>query len=380
MIRIAAHVWALVLTVCVAQAQTFSTKAEHAILVDHETGTVLYDKAADVPVPPASLAKLMTMEVVFDRLKRGRLALEDEFIVSEDAWRRGGEASGGSTMFLRPRSRVKVADLIRGVIVQSGNDASITLAENIAGDEATFAKLMNERAAKIGMTDSTFRNSTGLPDPEQRVTLRDMVRLARHLYDTYPEYYPIYSERSFEWDGIEQPNRNPLLASGLEADGLKTGYTEESGYAIVGSAVEDGRRLFVALSGMESARDRATQSVALLRWGMRAFEPRELVEAGRSLGEVKLFGGASATVPVEADGPVVVFLPVAGADDLRAEIVYTGPVPAPVAKGDAIARLRVTRDGELTQETPLFAAADVPRGALHQRALDAALEWVQFWN
>ena len=363
-----------------AQAQVFETKAGQALLVDHETGTVLFDKNADEPIPPASLAKLMTMEVVFHRLSTGRLDPADEFVVSEGAWRRGGEASGGSTMFLRPRSRVGVMDLVRGVIVQSGNDASITLAEGIAGDEATFARLMNERARAIGMKDSTFRNATGLPDPEQRVTLRDMVTLARHLFDTYPDYYRIYSERSFEWNRIEQPNRNPLLDAGLGADGLKTGYTEESGYAIVGSAEDEGRRLFLAMSGMESSRDRAREATSLLRWGTRAFEPRELVAANTTLGEVKVFGGAKPTVPVAAPTPVVVFLPIAGASELTAEIAYTGPVPAPIAAGDPIAVLRVKRGDDITQETPLVAAEDVARGPLHRRALDAALEAAQFWN
>ena len=363
-----------------AFAQLTETKAGQAILVDHQTGTVLFAKEADMPIPPASLAKLMTMEVVFSRLESGRLSLDDEFTVSEDAWRRGGEASGGSTMFLRPRSRVQVRDLIRGVIVQSGNDAAIVLAENIAGDEPTFARLMNERAEAIGMTGSTFRNATGLPDDEQRVTLRDMVVLARHLFDTYPEFYAIYSERSFEWNRIEQPNRNPLLSAGLGADGLKTGYTEESGYAIVGSAEQEGRRLFLALSGLESSRDRATEASSLLRWGFRSFEPAQLLDANEPVGEVRLYGGTSPTVKVTSGAPVIVFLPIAGRDELTAEIVYDGPIPAPVAKGDQIARLRVRRGDTVTQESPLVAAESVERGPIYLRALDAAREAVQFWN
>ena len=363
-----------------ARAQSFESSAGQAILMDHATGTVLFDKNADERIPPASLAKLMTMEVVFDRLRSGILSVEDEVTISEDAWRRGGEASGGSTMFLRPRSRVKVGDLIRGVIVQSGNDASIALAEHVAGNEATFARLMNERAAAIGMNDSTFRNATGLPDPEQRVTLRDMVRLARHLFETYPDYYAIYSEREFEWNRIRQPNRNPLLDADLGADGLKTGYTEESGYAIVASATQDGRRLFLAVSGLESSRQRASEATKLLRWGWRAFEPRDLFEAGASIASVRLYGGTIQTVPVTTSGPVTIFLPIAGRSELTAEVAYDGPVPAPVRKGDQIAVLRVLSGETVTQETPLIAAESVDRGPIYLRALDAARELVQFWN
>ena len=378
--RLAAALLACLILGLPAHAQSFTTKAGQALLIDHQTGTVLLDKNADALIPPASLAKLMTMEVVFDALRTGRLALEDELVVSEDAWRRGGEASGGSTMFLRPRSRVSVADLIRGVIVQSGNDAAIVLAENVAGDERTFAELMNERAAKIGMTRSTFRNATGLPDPEQRVTLRDMVTLARHLFETYPEFYPIYSERSYEWNRIEQPNRNPLLGADIGADGLKTGYTEESGYALVGSAVQDGRRLFLGMSGLESSRDRSREAVALMRWGFKAFEPRELVDAGTPLGAVQVYGGSAATVDVAAETPVVVFLPISGRDELTAEIAYQGPVRAPIARGDEIAVLRVRRGDQVTQETPLVATEDVAVGPIYMRAWDAAREAVMFWN
>ena len=363
-----------------AMAQGFDTDARQALLVDHGTGTVLFDKGADERIPPASLAKLMTMEVVFSRLRAGALSLEDEVTISEDAWRRGGEASGGSTMFLRPRSRVKVEDLIRGVIVQSGNDASIALAEHVAGNEITFARLMNERAAAIGMSDSTFRNATGLPDPEQRVTLRDMVKLARHLFETYPEYYTIYAERDFEWNRIRQPNRNPLLDADLGADGLKTGYTEESGYAIVASASKDGRRLFLALSGLESSRARAREATELLRWGWRAFEPRDLFGAGENVAEIRVYGGAAPSVPVTTGGPVTIFLPIAGRADLKAEVAYDGPVPAPIREGDTIAVLRVRSDDRITQETPLLAARSVERGPIYMRALDAAREFVQFWN
>ena len=363
-----------------ANAQAIETKAGQAILVDHETGTVLFAKNADERIPPASLAKLMTMEVVFDALSKGRIGLQDTVRVSEDAWRRGGEASGGSTMFLSVNSEVSIENLIRGVIVQSGNDASITLAEAIAGSEATFARLMNERARELGMTDSTFRNATGLPDPEQRVTLRDMVKLARHLFETYPEFYRIYSEDAFTWNRIRQPNRNPVLTMGIGGDGLKTGYTEESGYALVASAEQNGDRLFLAVSGLESAKDRREEARSLLLWGFRSFERRRLFGEGDTVADVRVYGGAQDTVPVRAQAPIDIFLPIAGRDALTAEVAYEGPVQTPVRVGDPIATLRVRRGDEVTQETPLYAAENVERGPLHRRALDAAREALVFWD
>lgn len=367
-------------TATCAYSQAIETKAEQAIVVDHETGTILLAKNADEPIPPASLAKLMTMEVVFHALEQGRIGLQDTVPISEDAWRRGGEASGGSTMFLRVNSEVAIEDLIRGVIIQSGNDASIALAEALAGSEETFARLMNERARAIGMTNSTFRNATGLPDPEQRVTLRDMVLLARHLYETYPEFYELYSEESFTWNRIRQPNRNPVLSMGIGGDGLKTGFTEESGYALVASAEQNGDRLFLAMSGLESANDRAREARALLQWGFRSFERRRLFEAGETVAEVRVYGGTLPNVEVEAAAPIDVFLPIAGREQLEAEVAYDGPVRTPIRAGDRIATLRVRRGDEITQETPLVAADNVDTGPIYRRAFDAARESLVFWD
>ncbi|MEL6435169.1 MAG: D-alanyl-D-alanine carboxypeptidase family protein, partial [Pseudomonadota bacterium] len=254
-----------------AHAQLFETKAQQAVLIDVDTRSILFNKDADAQVPPASLAKLMTMEVVFNALKTGQLSLEDEFIVSENAWRTGGAVSGGSTMFAELNSSIRVEDLIRGVIIQSANDGSIVLAEGMAGTEATFANLMNERAREIGLRNSVFTNSTGLPDPLQKATMRDLVTLAMHIQREYPTYYQYYSEPDFTWNKITQRNRNPLLSMEIGADGMKTGFTEESGYAIVGSAENDGRRLIVAMSGMADQRERAQEARKLLEWGRRAF-------------------------------------------------------------------------------------------------------------
>ena len=360
-------------------AQNYDTKAEQALLLDHGSGTVLFAKNADERVPPASLAKLMTMEVVFDRIRSGRLQLDELVTISEKAWREGGANSGGSTMFAELGSQVPVEDLVRGVIIQSGNDASIALAEHIGGTEDVFARLMTERARALGMEDSTFRNSTGLPDPEQLVTMRDMVTLARHLFETYPEFYRLYSEDSFTWNGITQRNRNPLLGENLGADGLKTGYTEASGYALVASAVRDGDRLFLAMSGLDSIRERAQEARSLMSWGTRAFERRRLFEAEEVVGGARVYGGSSREVGLVAGGPVDIFLPLTDRNDLRASIVYDGPLQAPISKGQPVGVLQVRQGDRVTQETPLFAAEDVGSGALHQRALDAAQEALFSW-
>ena len=360
-------------------AQNYESRADQALLLDHDSGTVLYAKNADERVPPASLAKLMTMEVVFDRIRSGRLQLDELVTISEKAWREGGASSGGSTMFAELGSQVPVEDLIKGVIIQSGNDASIALAEHIGGTERVFASLMTERARELGMNDSTFRNSTGLPDPEQLVTMRDMVTLARHLFETYPEFYQLYSEEAFTWNGITQRNRNPLLRENLGADGLKTGYTEASGYALVASAVRDGDRLFLAMSGLDSIRERAEEARSIMGWGTRAFERRRLFEADEIVGNARVYGGTSRQIPLVAAGAVDIFLPLTDRNNIRASIVYDGPIQAPIEDGQPIGVLRVRQGDRVTQETPLYAAKAVATGALHQRALDAVQEALFSW-
>lgn len=361
------------------QAQTFDTKAKQAFMVDQETGTVLYTKDPDKLFPPASLAKLMTMEVVFHAIKTGKLSLDDEFRVSENAWRTGGAPSRTSTMFAELNSSIRLEDLIQGVIVQSANDGCIIIAEGMAGSEEGFAQLMNERAREIGLTQSIFKNSTGLPADGQFVTARELVLLAAHLWREYPEFYRLYSQRDFTWNKILQRNRNPLLAMNVGADGLKTGYTEESGYAIVGSADRDGRRIFLAMSGMESDSQRADEARRLLDWGMRAFDKLQIFAAGEIVGEAKTYGGEKGSVALKSDGPVSILVPSTNRDRLIARIVYDGPVIAPVEQGAPIGTLRIWVGDTLTQETPLFAAESVGVGAIHQRALDAVEELAIGW-
>lgn len=362
-----------------AHAQLFETKAKQAFMIDADTGTVLFAKDADALFPPASLAKLMTMEVVFNAIKLGRLTLDDEFQVSENAWRTGGAPSRTSTMFAELGSSIRLEDLIQGVIVQSANDGCIIIAEGMAGSEENFAQLMTERAREIGLSKSVFRNSTGLPAEGQVVTARELVMLAQHIWREYPEFYRYYSQGEFTWNKILQRNRNPLLGLNIGADGLKTGFTEESGYAIVGSVRRDDRRLFVALSGMESDNQRAEESRRILDWGMRAFEKLALYEAGEVVGEAKTFGGAKGGVALRANGPISIFVPVTNRDRLIARIVYEGPIVAPVEEGTPIGTLKVWIGDTMSQETPLFAAENVATGALHQRALDAVEELLIGW-
>jgi D-alanyl-D-alanine carboxypeptidase (penicillin-binding protein 5/6) len=354
----------------------FQTAAPYVILLDADSGTVLFEKNADVPTPPSSMAKLMTTEVVFNELKQGRIKLQDEYIVSEDAWRRGGAPSHTSSMFAPIHSRVRVEDLLQGAVVVSGNDACIALAEGIAGNEAAFVEMMNKRARELGLTKSYFTNSTGLPDPAQKVTVRELARLARHIIRNYPNYYRFYGMPEFTWNKIRQQNRNPLLTMNLGADGMKTGFTQDGGYGLVGSAIQDNTRLIVVVNGLKTAKDRADEAKKILEFGHRGFESKRLFAEGQILGYARLFGGASRSVALVGDGAIGVLMPKNTSERVSAKIVYSGPVPAPVKQGQQIANLNVYRGDSPVAEIPLFAAESVDRGNLPQRALDAASELV----
>lgn len=359
----------------------FQTAAPTAILIEAESGTVLFEKNADTLVAPASLAKLMTAETVFNEIKEGNVKLDEEFVVSERAWRRGGAPSGGSTMFAPIHSRIKVSDLLQGAIIQSGNDACIALAEGIAGNEDSFARLMNGRARELGLTESNFTNSTGLPDPEQRVTVRELAKLSRHIIHTYPEYYKWYGEKEFTWNKIRQQNRNPLLAMNIGADGLKTGFTKEAGYGLVGSAVQNNLRLIVVVNGLKSANERADEARRLLNFGFNGFESRLLFEEGQRVGEARLFGGEQRYVALESLGkkPIRLMVPKNSTERVLARVVYRGPVRVPVAQGQEIGVLKVWRGDNVALETPLQAAESVEGGPLHRRAMDALAELFGGW-
>jgi serine-type D-Ala-D-Ala carboxypeptidase (penicillin-binding protein 5/6) len=362
-----------------ALAQSFQTLAQQAILVDASSGTVLFEKNADDLMAPASMAKTMTVEVIFHEMQEGRLSLDSEFTISENAWRKGGGGSGGSAMFAQVNSTIKLSDLLRGIIVQSGNDASIAVAEGIAGTEENFARMMTNRARELGMTRSTFRNATGYGHPEQKVTARDLAKLAIHIIETYPELYKIFGEREFTWNRIRQQNRNPLLAMDIGADGLKTGNIDESGYGLTASAVQNGQRLVLVVNGLKSSRDRATESRKLLEWGFRAFEARPLFAAGETVGEAQVFGGDRRSLPLVSPKPVQLLLPRGSGDRIVARIVYTGPLRAPIKAGDQVARLQVTRGDTQALDIPLYAGEDVAVGTLSQRAFDGLLEFGTGW-
>ena len=359
-----------------ASSAAVQTSAPQAILIEAETGAVLFEKQADTLVAPASLAKLMTVEVVFDQLTLGNLQLTDEFVISENVWRKGGAPSGGSTMYAAIHSRVKVEDLLQGAIIQSGNDACIALAEGIAGNEANFARLMNDRAREIGLTKSHFTNSPGLTDKNMRVTPRELAMLARHIMLSYPDYYRWYGEREFTWNKIKQQNRNPLLGMVAGADGMKTGYTQEAGYNLVGSAVQNGLRLIVVVTGIKTPKERADEAKKLLEWGFKGFDFRMLFGEGHTVAEAKVYGGTQGRVPVVAKGVVKLMVPRGVSERVSAKMVYTGPVKAPVQEGQQIGTLQVSRADLKVLELPLYAAESVGVGSTPQRAFDAASELV----
>jgi len=350
--------------------------APHAILIDAQYGGVLFERDADRLIFPASLAKLMTAEYVFHEIKEGRIKLTDEYMVSENAWRKGGAPSHGSTMFAALYSKVSVDDLLHGMIIQSANDACIVLAEGIAGNEAEFGNKLTQRAREIGLEKSVFINSNGLPDPNEKVTTRELAMLARHIIRTYPDFYPLFAQPDFTWNKIRQQNRNPLLGAMSGADGLKTGYTKEAGYGLVGSAVQNDLRLIVAVTGVHTAKERADEAKKALEWGFRNFEQRTIFAEGQTIGTAKVFGGASGRVALKADGEVKVMLPKSGADRLIARIVYTGPVPAPVSAGTPIGNLKVWRNDNLILTMPLKAAENIGKGNMPQRAFDAVTEMI----
>ena len=338
------------------------TVARQAILVDFETGAVLLEKNPDERMPPSSMSKLMTMYVVFDLLKTGRLRLDQTMPVSERAWR-----MGGSKMFVELGSQVSVENLARGVIVQSGNDACIVLAEGISGSEQQFAELMNETARRIGLRSSHFRNATGWPDPEQRMTARDLSVLARRIIVDHPEYYRFYNERSFRWNDIAQENRNPTLARVAGADGLKTGHTEEAGFGLTASAMRGGRRLILVVNGLPSMRARAEESSRLLEWGFREFDNVVMFRAADTVEDVPVWLGERPTVPLVTGRDLVLTLPRQWRQGLRARVRYDAPVAAPVAKGQELGRLVVSGQGVPEMELPLIAGADVDRLGLFAR-------------
>jgi len=351
-----------------AQAQSnFNTRASHAVILDYDSGDILFTKEGEVAMPPASMSKLMTALMVFEALEAGTLTLDTELSVSENAWRRGGAASGSSTMFLEVNSRAAVSDLIRGIIVQSGNDACIVVAEALGGTEENFAQMMTERAAELGLSTASFANATGWPHPDHRVSALDLARLARHIVQAYPQYYSLYAEEEFTYNGIRQFNRNPLLGVFEGADGLKTGHTEESGYGLVASAARDGDRRIVVFNGMASSRDRADEAERLMRAAFSEFLMVDLVQTGDVLGQADIHMGVSPTVDLVAAAPVRLGLHRRDRDEVRAELIYDGPLSAPVAAGAVVGRLEISLPDGRTQSVEVLTASDVRRKGVFGR-------------
>ena len=351
----------------------FETKAKHAILMNADANLVLYEKEADELVPPASMSSLMTLAIVFRELKAGHIKLEDQFKVSEHAWRTGGAPAGSSAMFAPLNSMVSVSDLIQGVTVQSGNDAAIILAEGIAGSEDAFAQRMNDYAKEIGLTKSHFVNSTGLSAEGHVMTARELAMLARFLIYTFPEYYHFFGQRDFTFNKHTFNNRNPLIfAPDLGVDGLKTGYIEEAGYGLVASAKRGEQRLILVVNGLNTKQEREGEPRRLIEWGFKSFRPFRLFDEGQKVSDALVWGGTQHYVPLVGDGNINIILPATASGKVSASIVYQGPIKAPIRKGDRVAVLRITSsESSATNEIPLYAADDVAASNFLMRGLDS---------
>ncbi|MFD1326767.1 D-alanyl-D-alanine carboxypeptidase family protein [Mycoplana ramosa] len=360
-------------------ATAFDTKAKQIYLIDAATGTVLFARGENEPVAAASLAKVMTLAVVFKAVHDGEINLDTTFPVSEHAWRTGGAPSRTATMFAALKSQIRVEDLIRGVAVLAANDACIVLAEGIAGSESAFAARMNQQAKELGLARSRFDNATGLPSPGNKVSMRDLVGLAQHLQGSYPDLYRYYSEPEFEWNKIKQRNRNPLATMNIGADGLVMGFAEDAGYGLVASVERNGRRLFLAMSGLSSDKERLDEARRLIDWAMTSFASRTLFKAGETIAEASVYGGSAGHVPLLARQDVDVLLPIGSTERLSARVIYSWPLRAPVASGQGVGVLRIWSGDRFLREVPLETAASVEVGTLSSRALDALQELLFFW-
>ena len=360
-----------VLGISAGAAHAFDTNATAAWVYDVNTGTVLLEKNAETPIPPASMSKLMTLNMVFEALESGRLKLDDTLPVSTKAWQ-----MGGSKMFVEPRDTPTVEQLIKGVIVLSGNDACVVLAEGLGGTEEAFARQMTERGRQLGLQHSTFRNSTGWPDPEHRMSAEDLGILAVHLIEEFPQYYQNFGLTEFRYmDRVPSNrfNRNPLLRLGIGADGLKTGHTQEAGYGLVGSAVQDGRRVIFVISGLQSDTARAEEAERIVNWAFRQFTMETLVPANDTVVEAPVWLGTQSRIGLTTADGVNVLIPAGARDQVKVEAVYQSPIPAPIAKGDQIGQLVVTVPGAKEAVTPLLAAQDVPEAGFAGRMKGAVV-------
>lgn len=340
----------------------FKTKAKYAYLMDADTGYVMFDKKAEVPMHPASMSKLMTAYMIDEAVKNGDYTLESEFTVSENAWKKGGAKTGGSTMFLNPHQKVKLGDLLQGIIVQSGNDACIVVAENMSGTEEAFAAKMTQKAKKLGLKNSTFRNATGIPHPEHLMSAKDLALLSQHIINDYPENYKIYSQKEFSYNGIKQGNRNPLLYSLEGADGLKTGHTGQSGYGLTASVkTKDGRRLIMVINGLQSMNDRASEARKLMSWGLSHFQNTELLRPDKTVVQIPVWLGKEGIVHAVPEKKVLETYPIDEEVKAKSVVQYMTPVMAPIQKGQKLGTITTTLENGTQIQTDLVAGEEVKK-------------------
>ena len=367
-------IWLAASGMCLAQELPFETTAPQAILIDAKSGIVFFEKNADELVQPASMSKLMTMTLVFEALKAGDLKLDQEFLISENAWRKGGSAGGGSTMYANVNTRIKLVDLMYGSMIQSANDACIAIAEGMAGSEEEFALRMTKRGKELGLQNAVFKNATGLPNPEHLMSVRDLTILARHIILDFPEYYKIYSEKEFTWNNITQKNRNPLLLDYPGADGMKTGYIKDSGYGMVGSAVRDGRRLVLVIASLKSIKERKEEAQKLLDWGFRQFKTIDVYTAGDVVSKARVWGGSARWVDLVIKQDLRLALSAKEQEHIEVKLSYSGPLIAPVKAGDKIGTVRFLMDGKTISEVPVETANAVDAvDSIWSRALDSLM-------
>ena len=352
-----------------------SLSAKSWVLTDFATGQILAENNADARVEPASITKVMTAYVVSAELAAGKIKLDDPVFISENAWRSGGAGTEGSTSFLAVNSKVPLKDLLYGMIIQSGNDAAIALAEHVAGSEQTFAELMNQYGKKLGMTGTHYTNASGLPNPEHYSTAHDIAILAQHVVRDYPDEYKIYAVKEFEWNGITQHNRNTLLWRDPTVDGIKTGHTKDAGYCLTTSAKRGDQRLIAVVMGAESEKQRADDNQALLNYGFRFFETHKLYDAGKALAQPELWKGAQNTISLGVADDVVATLLRGRYNDLKASLEMPGRLIAPYTKGQQVGTLKVALDGKTLVERPLVALADAPEAGFWGRTSDGILLW-----
>ncbi|WP_332065559.1 D-alanyl-D-alanine carboxypeptidase family protein [Bartonella sp. CB189] len=361
------------------ETKSFKTSASQLLLIDDKTDTILFEKQSDVTFFPASLTKLMTAEVVFHQLKEGILSSTKIFKVSENAWRKGGAPSGTTTMFAKVKTEISVSDLLHGLIVVNGNDAAIALAEGIAGSEDEFAKLMNQRAQKIGLLHSHFVNATGLPEKGQFVTLRDMITLARHIVNEYPDYYALYREPHFTWNKIFQRNKNPLILKRVGVEGFGFGYSEEEGFSMIVTVYENHRRLFLAINGLHDGKGHTKEIERILQWGMTSFDVKTVFSKGEMVGQASVYGGTQSSIPLIVEGPINFMLSNEEGNDIKAKIKYQGPLKAPISFLEKVGVIQIIKDNKVLIEKPVFSGVTVHEGRFLKKVKDALYEITIGW-